>query len=100
MSTVEYEPNPKHREPWQRGKRGSLCPTGLDTALLLNLSVQHPSNANKRFTTDGCRAYCGHQHAPGLWHGYPEAWRQVPESLWRQWVSDGVVTKRCLKEHW
>lgn len=22
-----YESNPKHTEPWQRGRKGSLCPT-------------------------------------------------------------------------
>src|SRR5258708_957142 len=25
---LAYEPNPKHKEPWQRGARGSLCPKG------------------------------------------------------------------------
>jgi hypothetical protein len=24
-----YEPNPKHKDPWQRGARGSLCPKML-----------------------------------------------------------------------
>ena len=23
---MEYESNPKHSDPWQRGRRGSLCP--------------------------------------------------------------------------
>ncbi len=97
---MEYEPNPKHKEPWQRGRRGSLCPADVDGDALLAGSVEHPSNPNRRFATDGCRAYCGQQHRPGLWHGYPESWRQVPQKLWRQWVSDGSVTLKCVKEHW
>lgn len=28
-----YEPNPKHKEPWQRSARGSLCP-GVQTVRL------------------------------------------------------------------
>ena len=34
-----YEPNPKHKEPWQRGAKGSLCPKGADASALLAASV-------------------------------------------------------------
>jgi len=27
---LNYVPNPKHKEPWQRGRRGSLCPREID----------------------------------------------------------------------
>ena len=34
---VRYEPNPKHREPWQRGRRGALCQPDTDPALAQQL---------------------------------------------------------------
>ena len=97
---MEYEANPKHRDPWQRGRRGSICPPGLDPNALLQASVADPSHSGKRYATDGCRPYCAQQHAEGRWHGYPEAWREVPEKLWRCWLKERVVSKKCLKEHW
>ena len=97
---MQYESNPKHSEPWQRGRKGSICPPGLDPQALLDGSVVDPSQPVKRFATDGCRPYCGQQHREGLWHGYPQQWREVPQKLWRQWLKDGTVSKKCLREHW
>lgn len=37
-----YEPNPKHKEPWQRGARGSLCPKDADGPALLAASRVDP----------------------------------------------------------
>jgi hypothetical protein len=94
---MKYEPNPKHKEPWQRGARGSLCPPGVDASALLAESEVDPSRPGKRFATDGERAYCGHEHAPGCWHGYPIEWRQVPTNVMRAWLASGQVTKRALR---
>jgi hypothetical protein len=38
-----YESNPKHKEPWQRGARGSLCPKDADGPALLAKSQVDPS---------------------------------------------------------
>lgn len=99
---MKYEPNPKHKEPWQRGARGSLCPRGADGPTLLECSVPDPGGSGKRYATDGVRAYCGHEHDPGAgaWHGFPVQWREVPEKLRREWIKENVVTKRSLTEHW
>ncbi len=97
---MRYEPNPKHKEPWQRGARGSLCPPGIDAAALLAESVADPDKPGKRYATDGTLAYCGHEHAPGCWHGFPVEWRSVPEKLRRQWLAAKLVTRRTVREHW
>jgi Zn-dependent peptidase ImmA (M78 family) len=73
-----YEPNPKHKEPWQRGARGSRCPKDADGPALLAASEIDPKHPGKRYATDGGQAYCGQQHLPGRWHGYPVKWREVP----------------------
>ncbi|WP_419751232.1 DUF222 domain-containing protein [Geodermatophilus sp. CPCC 206100] len=96
---LRYEPNPKHKEPWQRGASGSMCPTHADGPTLLAESVQHPTKPGKRYATDGEHAYCGHQHAPDVWHGFPVLWREVPESVRRQWLAERKITRRALRSN-
>lgn len=95
-----YEPNPKHKEPWQRGARGSLCPKDADGPALLAASRVDPIHPGKRYATDGHRAYCGQQHLPGRWHGYPVQWREVPPAIRRGLVTDHQVSKREIREYW
>jgi hypothetical protein len=40
---LKHEPNAKHKEPWQRGARGSLCPRGVDAEVLLEGSEVDPA---------------------------------------------------------
>jgi hypothetical protein len=53
----------------------------VDTTALLAASEVDPTGPRKRFTTDGHRAYCGHEHSPGCWHGFPVEWRHVPATI-------------------
>jgi hypothetical protein len=53
-----YEPNPKHKESWQRGARGSLCPEHADGPALFAASEVDPCNPGKRYATDGRQSYC------------------------------------------
>jgi hypothetical protein len=50
---LTYEPNPKHKEPWQRGARGTLCPREADGSALLATSQvdpKHPGGSAMRRT--------------------------------------------------
>jgi hypothetical protein len=98
--SLVYEANPKHKEPWQRGARGSRCPRDADGPALLAASEADPKHPGKRYATDGYQAYCGQEHIPGRWHGYPVKWREVPAAIWREWVTGDRVSKRALKENW
>jgi hypothetical protein len=100
LQALRYEPNPKHKEPWQRGAKGSLCPKDVDAPALLAASAIDPEHPGKRYATDGERAYCGQEHRPGRWHGYPVQWREVPAVILREWRTGGLVSRRGLKEHW
>jgi hypothetical protein len=42
----------------------------------------------------------GQEHRPGLWHGYPVQWREVPAVILREWKAGGQVSRRGLREHW
>jgi hypothetical protein len=97
---LRYEPNPKHKEPWQRGARGTLCPEDVDGPALLAASEVDPSSPGKRYATDGQRAYCGHEHSPGCWHGFLVEWRKVPAEIRNAWIAEGRVRKRTVKEFW
>jgi len=95
-----YEPNPKHKEPWQRGAKGSLCPRDADGPVLLAQSQVDPRQPGKRYATDGHRAYCGQEHRPGRWHGYPVQWKEVPPAVRTGLVTKHHVSKRDIREYW
>jgi hypothetical protein len=64
------------------------------------LSELDPDHPGKRFATDGHRAYCGHEHSPDCWHGFPVEWRKVPAKLRNTWLADGRISKRSVREPW
>jgi len=97
---LKYEPNAKHKEPWQRGARGSLCPRHADGPALLAASEADPANPGRRYATDGVRSYCAYSHAPGRRHSFPVEWRKVPPKLRTAWLERGWVSKRSVKENW
>jgi hypothetical protein len=97
---MKYEANPKHKEPWQRGAKGSLCPPDADGPGLLAASDADPNHPGKRYATDGYRAYCGHEHSPECWHGFPIEWRKVPAVIRNAWLSERRVSSRSVRRFW
>lgn len=96
---MRYEANPKHKEPWQAGQKGSLCPAwshGLASDLL-HSSIPY---GRKRFATHDKKAFAAQEHAPDCWHGYPVGWEEVPEPVRRQWLNAGVISNRDVKRYW
>ena len=69
---MRYESNPKHSDPWQRGRRGTLCPPDVRPLAqqLLDASVEVGS---KRYATHNGVAYCAQGNRSDVWHGYPVA---------------------------
>jgi hypothetical protein len=94
-----YEGNPKHKLPWQRGQRGSLCPP-VDAQVLLDSSETSADRPGQRFATDGRTAFCGKQHAPSRWHGYPIGWKEVPAALRQRWLNEGKVRRSDVRTYW
>ncbi len=97
-----YEGNPKHKEPWQPGRKGSLCPTDvtLERATeLLHLSV---AKGNARYAADNGRPFCARQHNSGKnrWHGYPVVWKEVPAEVRQELIQKGMVAARDIKKYW
>lgn len=60
---MRYEGSPKHREPWQPGRRGSLCPNDLNQSIAKQLLADSVLMGNKRYAVYQGRAYCAQQHA-------------------------------------
>jgi hypothetical protein len=98
-----YESSPKHKEPWQRGRKGTLCPhgQGLCPAKMLQDSIRE---GDTRYAVHNGVAYASHRHhvADGkeFWHGYPEAWVKVPEHIRRRWLRENRVKQSMLRRYW
>ena len=96
---MQYEPNEKHKTPWQRGRRGSLCPRDMDVTAQA-LLADSKQLGKKRYATHEGKAYRAQMHGNDVWHGYPVGWELVPESLRRAWLSQGRIRRRDVKKHW
>ena len=95
---MEYESNRKHSEPWQRGRLGSLCPEevrGIAAELLAGAELVEA----RRSAVFGGKAYCAQEHRPGVWHGYPVGWKEVPPELRGRWRRQGRVRNRDIKQN-
>ena len=55
---MRYESNPKHKEPWQRGRRGTLCPGDIDQAIARQLLEDSELEGGKRYAVHGGKAFC------------------------------------------
>jgi hypothetical protein len=102
VGALIYEPNTKHKEPWQPGQKGTLCPpqkelSRADVAELLKTSV--PSGQTRYACREG-KAYAAHEHQPGRWHGHPVGWVEVPHDIRLSWVKSGKVRRQDIKRNW
>ena len=96
---MRYEGNPKHKEPWQPGRKGSLCPawSHKEASVLLADGIVE---GQRRYATMKGMAFAAQQHSPGTWHGYPVSWSEVPQKIWRAWLKTGEVKRSQLNKSW
>jgi hypothetical protein len=99
---MTYEGNPKHREPWQPGRKGSLCPRDITTKQAQELLLGSVQDGNKRYGTLAGKAFCAHQHdvTKDLWHGHPVAWVEVPGPVIRQFKNNGLIANSDISRYW
>ena len=97
---VRYESNPKHNDPRQSGRRGTLCPRDVDLTVAERLLEESELSDNARYAVHEGRAYCARQHGNDVWHGYPIGWEEVPESLRRRWLKEKRVQRRDINRYW
>jgi hypothetical protein len=94
-----YKSNPKHSEPWQPGRRGTLCDKSVRD-IAQNLLDDSTLVGETRYAVHDGRAYCAREHETGVWHGHPTGWEKVPAKLRRQWVKEHRVKKRDIDKYW
>lgn len=97
---MRYESNPKHSEPWQRGRRGAQCPADLGQEQAERLLHTSELAGRKRYAVFEGQAFCAQEHRHGVWHGYPVGWVQVPQSIRRKWVALRMVRRHDIKRNW
>ncbi|GEM_PF-2431484 len=95
-----YEGSDKHKDPWQPGRKGSLCPREIDEQAAARMLMDSEVSGKKRFATDGVRAFCGSEHRAGRWHGWPVGWKEVPPSIRIAWVKADRVKRRDVNRYW
>ena len=99
---LKYSSNPKHKEPWQRGRKGTLCPAWSHALAqeLLDKSEVHPDgNKKSRYATRQGLAFEAHPDGVGGWHGYPVGWHEVPPSIYSQWLKGGMVERADIRKN-
>ena len=97
---MRYESNPKHSDPWQRGRRGAQCPKGVSLEVAERLLRNSEPDGHKRYAVFEGQAFCAQEHAQGTWHGYPVGWVQVPEAIRSRWRAEGALRKRDMRRNW
>ena len=97
---MRYEPNDKHKKPWQPGRRGTLCPPPDELSLLeaARLLRRGEPFGNRIYNVHNGNAYCARPHRDDTWHGYPIPWREVPHPIRKKLREAGRVKRREMKE--
>lgn len=97
-----YEGNPKHKAPWQPGRKGSLCPPDISIERARELLQSSVEEGKTRFAADKGRAFCAriHNAAKNRWHGYPVGWKEVPPSVRSQLLKAGAVQPQEVRRYW
>lgn len=94
---MRYVGNPKHKEPWQPGRRGSLCPKEVwpYAQRLLDNSILH---GKQRYAIFNGIPYAGKSDKTGtVWHGHPVGISKVPAEVVKIWSEAGIITNRMIK---
>jgi hypothetical protein len=112
-----YRGSPKHKNRPGTGRKGTLCPEWTHTAghqgfngdpfnheweatSAHQLFAQATTTANdRRYATARGIAFEAKPTADGSWHGYPVAWEAIPPAVLEQWLIDGKVTRRDLRQN-
>ena len=95
-----YVPNPKHKEPWQRGRRGSVCPTEITPEQAQQLLNDSELVDQKRYSVHE-EGHFAQDDGSGGWHGYPVGWKGVPSKLRTRWQKrENRVRKRDIDRYW
>ena len=97
---MRYESNPKHSDPWQRGRRGARCPRDFDAERAQQLLSSSTISGKKRYAVSEGQAFCAQQHGCNVWHGYPIGWVAVPVAVPKQWLEAGCVRRSEIQRNW
>lgn len=95
-----YEGNPKHREPWQPGRRGSLCPKEISIEQAQALLLGSYEWKGTRYAVHTGRLYAARDNNHGRWHGYPIGWVEAPPPVRAHFEKSDLVKKSDFKRFW
>lgn len=97
---MRYEGNPKHKHPYQPGRRGSLCPPDINTRVAQAMLEESIRVGKARYAIREGQPFCAREHDQGRWHGYPVVFREVPHDVRAQRLRQNAVKKSQLRKNW
>src|SRR4030042_1578354 len=96
---MDYKCNPKHKEPFQPGRKGSLCPKSVKQEKAQELLDQSVEEGGHRYATLEGRAYKAIGDK-GIFHGFPIGFREVPQKVLNAWKREGKITRKQIRDGW
>jgi hypothetical protein len=99
IEALRYRQHVKHKRVPAPGRKGTLCPTGVDAQGLLSRSDRDESAPRKRWAWSAGCAYCAHYDNVDAWHGFPVRLTDVPASIWQLWLEEGRITRPDLRRN-
>lgn len=104
MKHLRYQGSPKHKAPWQPGRKGSLCPKEItleQAQKLLEASDPDPrATSRKRYAIYQGRPFCAAVGEMDVYHGWPIGFSDVPAKLIQRWIDEGIITRSDVERHW
>lgn len=96
---MRYVSNPKHREPWQPGRRGALCPKEVWPHAQALLEGSEERGGHRYAVFEG-KLYKGQKSDSNAaeWHGYPVGISEVPAEVVSVFVKAGKLTNRDIRK--
>lgn len=97
-STRVYKASGKHCEPITAEKPGLKCPRWSKDIAQELLDESEPWGEKRIATRDGV-AFVAQDTRDGTWHGYPEAWDNIDQSIKMRWKREGKIKKKHLRRY-
>lgn len=97
-----YEPSTRHCEPITAQNPGVKCPKWSIAIAQTLLNEAQPVGEKLQVTRDGVGFVAQRTRTTEegeIWHGYPEAWDKMDTKLKKQWLTDGLISRKDLRSY-
>ena len=98
-SGLIYRKSTKHCEPITAQRPGTKCPHWSETRAQEMLDSSDVMGARRVNTLNGL-AFIAVKTLGNEWHGYPESWDKIDQSIRDRWLAERRIRQRDLRRWW